>query len=135
MRDTRGNYTQIAREELYCFLHILKPPLNASMTMKDEWKEALDTLRNEDKWRIVKLPDGQIDPYGSTTIHGVVVKVIVGSHYDPSKKVDFTLEQAYFIFYVLELVMEDKNLSHVDGQVQAHYMKFFEARLWMSFLC
>jgi hypothetical protein len=63
--------------------------------MKEEWKEALDTLRNEDKWRITKLPDGQIDPYGSTTIHGAVAKVIVGSHYDPSKKVDFTLEQFF----------------------------------------
>jgi hypothetical protein len=89
------------------------------MTVKDEWKEALDTLRNEDKWHIVELPDGQIDPYGFTTIHGTMAKVIVGSHYDPSKKVDFTLEQAYFFFYVLELVMEDKNLSLVDGQVKA----------------
>jgi hypothetical protein len=117
MKDTRGNYTRIAQEELCRLLHIMKPPLNASMTMKEEWKEALDALRNEDKWRIAKLLDGQIDPYGFTTIHGVVAKVIVGSHYDPSKKVDLTLEQTSFFFYFLELAMEDKNLSHVDGRV------------------
>jgi hypothetical protein len=52
MKDTRGNYTQIAREELYSLLHILKAPLNVSITMKEEWKKALDTLKNEDKWRI-----------------------------------------------------------------------------------
>jgi hypothetical protein len=40
--------------------------------------------------------------------------------------VDLTLVQAYFLFYLLELVMEDKNLSHVDGWVQAHNMKFLE---------
>jgi hypothetical protein len=129
MRDTRGNYTRIAREELYHLLHILKPPLNASMTVKEEWKEALDTLRNEDKWCIAELPNGQINPYGSTTIHGAVVKVIVGSHYDPSKKVDLTLEQAFFFFYLLELAMEDKNLSHVDGRVQAHNMKLLEDKI------
>jgi hypothetical protein len=50
------------------------------MIVKEEWKEVLDILRNENKWRITKLPDGQIDPYGSTSIHGVVAKVIVGSH-------------------------------------------------------
>jgi hypothetical protein len=44
-----------------------------------------------------------------------VAKVIVGSHYETSKKVDLTLEQDSFFFYLLELVMEDKNLSHVDG--------------------
>jgi hypothetical protein len=44
-----------------------------------------------------------------------VAKVIVGSHYDPFKKVDLTLEQASFFFYLLELGMEDKNLSHMDG--------------------
>jgi hypothetical protein len=27
MKDTRDNYTRIAREELYRLLHILKPPL------------------------------------------------------------------------------------------------------------
>jgi len=54
--------------------------------MKEEWKEALDTLRNEDNWRIAKLLDGQIDPYGPTTIHGAVDKVIVGSHYDSFKR-------------------------------------------------
>ncbi len=129
MRDTRGNYTRIAREELNRLLHIPKPPLNASMTMKEEWKEALDTLRNEDKWRIAELPDGQIDPYGSTAIHGAVAKVIVGSHYDPSKKVDLTLEQASFFFYLLELAMEDKNLSHVDGRVQAHNMKLLQDKI------
>jgi hypothetical protein len=75
--------------------------------MKEEWKEALDILRNKDKWRITKLPNGQIDPYGSTSIHGAMAKIIMGSHYDPSKKVDLILEQA----------MEDKNLSHVDGRV------------------
>jgi hypothetical protein len=63
------------------------------MTVKEEWKEALDTLRIEDKWRIAELPNGQIDPYGSTTIHGAMAKVIVGSHYNSSKKVDLTLEQ------------------------------------------
>jgi hypothetical protein len=99
------------------------------MIVKEEWKEDLDTLKNEDKWHIVELLDGQIDPYGSTTIHGVVAKVIMGSHYDPSKKVDLTLEQAYFFFYLLELVMEDKNLSYVDGQVQAHNMKLFENKI------
>jgi hypothetical protein len=51
---------------LYYLLHISKPLLNASMTMKEEWKEALDMLRNEDKWHITKLPNGQIDPYDST---------------------------------------------------------------------
>jgi hypothetical protein len=56
------------------------------MIVKEEWKEVLDILRNEDKWCIVKLPNGQINPYGSTSIHGVVAKVIVGSHYDPSKR-------------------------------------------------
>jgi hypothetical protein len=66
----------------------------------EEWKEVLDILINEDKWRIAKLPDGQIDPYGSTSIHGVVVTIIVGSHYDPSKKLDLTLE----IFLVFLLV-------------------------------
>jgi hypothetical protein len=85
------------------------------MTVKEEWKEALDTLKNEDKWCIVELPNGQIDPYSSITIHGAMVKVIMGSHHDPSKKVDFTLEQASFFFYLLEFVMEDKILSHVDG--------------------
>ncbi len=129
MRDTRGNYTRITPEELNRLLHIPKPPLNASMTMKEEWKEALDTLRNEDKWRIAELPDGQIDPYGSITIHGAMAKVIVGSHYDPSKKVDLTLEQASFFFYLLELAMEDKNLSHVDGRVQAHNMKLLEDKI------
>jgi D-arabinose 1-dehydrogenase-like Zn-dependent alcohol dehydrogenase len=83
--------------------------------MKEEWKEALDTLRNEGKWCIAGLPNKQIDPYGSTSIHGAVAKVIVGSHYDLSKKVDFTLEQVFFFPYLLELAMEDKNLSHVDG--------------------
>jgi hypothetical protein len=43
MKDTRGNYTKIAQEELYCLLHILKPPLNAPMVVKEEWKEVLDT--------------------------------------------------------------------------------------------
>jgi hypothetical protein len=129
MKDTRGNYTRIAREELYRLLHIPKPPLNASMIMKEEWKEALDTLRNEDKWHIVELPDGQIDPHGSTAIHGVVAKVIVESYYDPSKKVDLTLEQVSFFFYLLELTMEDKNLSHVDGHVQAHNMKLLEDKI------
>jgi hypothetical protein len=66
------------------------------MTLKEEWKEALDILRNENKWCNTKLPYGQIDPYGFTSIHGAVAKVIVGSHYDPSKKVDFTLEQVFF---------------------------------------
>jgi hypothetical protein len=89
----------------------------------------LDTLRNEDKWCIIELPYGQIDPYGSTTIHGLVVKVIMGSHYDPSKKVDLTLEQASFFFYLLELMMEDKNLSHVDGQIQAHNLKLLEDKI------
>jgi hypothetical protein len=70
------------------------------MVVKEEWKEVLDTLRNEDKWHIKELPDGQIDPYGSTTIHGRVAKVIVGSHFDPSKKVDLTLEQVFFFFYL-----------------------------------
>jgi len=129
MKDTRDNYTRIAREELYHLLHIPKPPLNASMTVKEEWKEALDTLRNEDKWHISELPDGQIDPYGSTTIHGAMAKVIVGSHYDPSKKVDLTLEQDSFFFYLLELAMEDKNLLHVDGRVQAHNMKLLEDKI------
>jgi hypothetical protein len=92
MKDTRGNYTRIVREELYCLLHIPKPPLHASMIVKEEWKEVLDTLRVENKWHIVELPNGQIDPYGFITIHGVVVKVIVGPHYDPSKKVDLTSE-------------------------------------------
>jgi translation initiation factor IF-1 len=78
---------------------------------------------------IAELLDGQIHPYGSTTIHGVVAKVIVGSHYDPSKKVDLTLEQASFFFYLLELAMEDKNLSHVDGRVQAHNMKLLEDKI------
>jgi hypothetical protein len=64
--------------------------------MKEEWKEALDTLRNEDKWCIAELPNKQIDPYGSTSIHGAVAKVIVGSHYDLSKKMDLTLEQVFF---------------------------------------
>jgi hypothetical protein len=95
----------------------------------EEWKEVLDTLRNEDKWCIVELPDGQIDPYGSIAIHGVVVKVIVGSHYDPSKKVDLTLEQTSFFSYLLEFAMEDKNLSHVNGRVQAHNMKLFENKI------
>jgi hypothetical protein len=85
------------------------------MIVKEKWKEVLNILRNEHKWCIAKLPNGQIDPYSSTSIHGVMVKVIVGSHYDPPKKVDLTLVQAYFLFYLLELVMEDKNLSHVDG--------------------
>ncbi len=129
MRDTRDNYTQIAREELYHLLHISKPPLNASMNVKEEWKEGLDTLRNEDKWCIAKLLNGQIDPYGSIAIHGAGAKVIVGSHYDPSKKVDLTLEQASFFFYLLELAMEDKNLSNVDGQVQAHNMKLLENKI------
>jgi len=84
------------------------------MIVKEEWKEVLDTLRNEDKWHIAELPNGQIDPYGSITIHGAIAKVIVGSHYNPSKKVDFTLEQASFFFYLFELAMEDKNLSHMD---------------------
>jgi hypothetical protein len=44
--------------------------------------------------------DGQIDPYGSTTIHGIVAKVIMGSHYDPFKKVDLTLEQTFFFLLV-----------------------------------
>jgi hypothetical protein len=78
------------------------------MTVKEEWKEVLDILKNEDKWRIAKLQNGQIDPYGFTSIHGAMAKVIVGSHYNPSKKVDLTLEQASFFFYLLELVMEDK---------------------------
>jgi hypothetical protein len=99
------------------------------MAVKEEWKEALDTLRNEDKWRFVELPNGQINPYGSTLIHGVVAKVIVGSHYDLSKKVDLTLEQASFFFYLLELAMEDKNLSHVDGRVQVHNMKLLEDKI------
>jgi hypothetical protein len=68
------------------------------MAVKEEWKEVLDTLKNEDKWHIKELPDGQIDPYGFTTIHGRVVKVIVGSHFDHSKKVDLTLEQVFFFF-------------------------------------
>ncbi len=100
MRDTKSNYTRIVREKLYYFLHILKPPLNASMIVKEEWKEVLEILRNEDKWRIAKLPYGQIDPYGSTSIHGVVAKVIVGSHYDPSKQVDLTLE-IFFLFLLV----------------------------------
>jgi hypothetical protein len=100
MKDTRGNYTRIVQEELYYLLHILKPPLNASMIVKEEWKEVLDILRNEDKWRIAKLPYGQIDPYGFTSIHGVVAKVIVGSHYDPFKKVDVTLE-IFFLFLLV----------------------------------
>jgi hypothetical protein len=97
--------------------------------MKEEWKEALDTLRNENKWRIAKLPYGQIDPYGSTTIHETSAKVIMGSHYNPSKKVDLTLEQVFFIFYLLELAMEDKNLSHVDGRIPAHNMKLLEDKI------
>ncbi len=85
-----------------------------------------------EKWRQVvhyKLLDGQIDPYGSASIHGVLAKVIVGSHYDPSKKVDLTLEQASFFFYLLELAMEDKNLSHMDGWIQAHNMKLLENKI------
>jgi hypothetical protein len=78
---------------------------------------------------IAELPDGQIDPYGSIAIHGAMAKVIVGSHYDPSKKVDLTLEQVFFFFYLLELAMEDKNLSHVDGQVQTHNMKLLEDKI------
>jgi len=74
------------------------------MIVKEEWKEALDTLRNEDKWPIVELLDVQIDPYGSTTIHGIMAKVIVGSHYNPSKKVDLTLEQVFFFFFFFLLV-------------------------------
>jgi len=58
-----------------------------------------------------------------------MAKAIVGSHYDPSKKVDLTLEQASFFFYLLELTMEDKNLSHVYGQVQAHNMKLLEDKI------
>ncbi len=58
-----------------------------------------------------------------------MVKVIVGSHYDPSKKMDLTLEQASLIFYLLELAMEDTNLSHMDGWVQAPNMKFLENKI------
>jgi hypothetical protein len=95
------------------------------MAIKEDWKEVLDTLKNEDKWHIKELLDGQIDPYGSTTIHGRVTKVIVRSHSDPSKKVDFTLSQVFFFFFFffsicLELVMEDENLSHVDRRIQAY---------------
>jgi hypothetical protein len=86
-------------------------------------------LRNEDKWHIAELPNGQIDPYGSITIDGAMVKVIVGSHYNHSTKVDLTLEQVSFFFYLLELAMEDKNLSHMDCRVQAHNMKFFEDKI------
>jgi len=99
------------------------------MIVKEEWNEALDTLRNEDKWHITKLPNGHIDPHGSITIHGAMVKVIVGSHYNPSKKLDFTLEQASFFFYLLELAIGDKNLSHMDCRVQAHNMKFLEDKI------
>jgi hypothetical protein len=31
-------------------------------------------------------------PMAFIAIHGAMAKAIVGSHYDPSKKVDFTLE-------------------------------------------
>jgi hypothetical protein len=48
-----------------------------------------------------------------------MAKVIVESHYNPFKRLDLTLEQGSFFFYLLELAMEDKNLSHVDGQIQA----------------
>jgi hypothetical protein len=68
------------------------------MVVKEEWKEVLDTLRNEDKWCIAKLPNGQIDPYGFTSIHGTMAKVIVRSHYDLSKKVDLTFKQVFFFF-------------------------------------
>jgi hypothetical protein len=85
------------------------------MIMKEEWKITLDIVRNEDKWHITKLPNGQIDPYDYTSIHGTVAKIIMGSYYDPSQNVDLTLEQASSFFYLLEPTMEDKNLSHVDG--------------------
>jgi hypothetical protein len=49
----------------------------------------------KDKWHIVELLDRQIDPYGSTTIHGIVVKAIVGSHYETCKKVDIISEQVF----------------------------------------
>ncbi len=42
---------------------------------------------------------------------------------------DFTLEQASFFFYLLELAMEDKNLSHMDGQIQAYNMKLLENKI------
>ncbi len=58
-----------------------------------------------------------------------MAKVIVGSHYETSKKVDLTLEQDSFFFYLLELVMEDKNLSHVDGWIQAHNKKLLEDKI------
>jgi len=35
-----------------------------------------------------------------------MAKAIVGSHYDPSKEVDLTLEQASFFFYLLELAIK-----------------------------
>jgi hypothetical protein len=43
--------------------------------------------------------------------------------------VDLTLEQASFFFYLLELAMEDKNLSHMDGWIQAHNMKLLENKI------
>jgi hypothetical protein len=43
--------------------------------------------------------------------------------------VDLTLEQTSFFFNLLELAMEDNNLSHVDGQVQAHNVKFLEDKI------
>jgi hypothetical protein len=35
----------------------------------------------------------------------------------------------FFFFYLLELAMEDKNLSHVDGRIQAHNMKLLEDKI------
>jgi hypothetical protein len=71
--------------------------------------------------------DGQIDPYGSTTIHGIVAKVIMGSHYNPFKKVDLTLEQTFF--FLLVGTYDGGKLSHVDGRIQAHNLKLLEDKI------
>jgi hypothetical protein len=73
----------------------LKTPLKSIHDCEGRREGGFGSLRNEDKRCIAKLPD----PYYSIIIQGATSKVMVGSHYDSFKKVDLTLEQAYFFFY------------------------------------
>lgn len=51
------------------------------------------------------------DPWGSSGVHASISKATYGVHYIPFDTISLSLDLAAFMFYVLTLAMEDRNLQ------------------------